>query len=82
MLSNPAIVTRYALENVLKVGYPCKCHLSPFESEAYKAFFTVENPSAYPQRIMQITVTCSACNQSQNFNVANRYLSELDVSGL
>ena len=82
MLSNPAIVTRYALENVLKVGYPCKCHLSPFESETYKAYFTVRDQYECPQYVSTINVVCSNCRSSRTYDVSERYISEFDVNAL
>ena len=78
LINNPTVVSRFAIENILKIGYPCSCHVSPFESESYKTFFCVrESP-----RISSISVTCSNCNQSKNFNVEDRYLSEYDVKDL
>lgn len=81
-LNNPTVVTRYGLENVLKVGYPCSCHLSPFESETYNAYFDSRNPNEYPARIARITVKCSNCGQSKAFDVEDRYLTELDFQDL
>ena len=82
ILSNPAVCTRYTLENVLKLNFPCNCHLSPFESETYKAYFTVENPNDNPQRISQINVVCSNCGQSFSYNVMDRWMTEYDVNDL
>ena len=72
------VVTRYGMENVLKVGYPCSCHISPVESETYTAHFDFFDQS----RISRIKVTCSNCGQYQIYDVLGRWLTAYDFENL
>ena len=80
--ANPSFVTRYTVENIFKVGFPCSCHCSPFESESYRAYYTVRDKNEHPQVVSRITLTCSNCGQSESYDVADRYFTEFDINKL
>ncbi len=79
---NPSVVTRYTIENIFKVSFPCSCNYSPFESEAYRAYYAVRDKEEHPQVVSRINLTCSNCGQSESYDVANRYLTEYDINRL
>ncbi|MBR3281505.1 MAG: hypothetical protein IKI57_06715 [Clostridia bacterium] len=75
------VATRYAMENVLKIGYPCSCHVSPFESESYTINLAKNDPVS-DSRITHITAACSNCRLQKTFEVTDRWLTEYDFKDL
>ena len=82
LVTHSTVVSRYVMENRLKIGYPCSCHMSPVESESYTIHFDLVNHNDYPRRISKINVMCNTCRQKASFDVADRWIMEYDVSDL
>lgn len=75
------VVSRYAMENVLKIGYPCSCHVSPFESESYSIYLGKNDPIS-ESKITHITATCNNCRMQRTFEIKDRWLTEYDLRSL
>lgn len=78
-MTGRVVATRYTMENILKIPYPCSCHCSPVESETYEVGYSVANPY---DKIEQLHVMCSNCCQRAGVSTKDKSLTYYDLCKL